>query len=71
MIDRLEERVRELEAFPRLGSRRPEIRQSARALSAPPYLILYETVPDTDEGPLRSVEIVRVVDARRDLDALT
>jgi toxin ParE1/3/4 len=35
-----------------------------------PYLILYETVPDTDDGPLEAVVIVRVVDGRRDLPSL-
>ena len=35
-----------------------------------PYLILFETHPDTDEGPLDEVEIVRVVDGRRDLTKL-
>ncbi len=30
-----------------------------------PYLILYELTPDTDEGPVELVEIVRVVDGRR------
>jgi toxin ParE1/3/4 len=34
------------------------------------YLILYETRPDTDEGSLDAVEIVRVVDGRRDLPTL-
>jgi toxin ParE1/3/4 len=35
-----------------------------------PYLIFYETQPDTDEGPVETVGIVRVVDGRRDLTAL-
>ena len=52
---------------PRLGPRRPEIRPSTRLLVERPYLILYETHPDTDDGPLDGVEIVRVVDGRRDL----
>ncbi len=52
---------------PRLGVRRPEIQGPARILIEGAYLILYETHPDTDEGPVESVEIVRVVDGRRDL----
>jgi toxin ParE1/3/4 len=32
-----------------------------------PYVILYETNPDTDEGPVSSVEVVRILDGRRDL----
>jgi toxin ParE1/3/4 len=35
-----------------------------------PYLILYEAHPDTDEGLIDEVEIVRVVDGRRDLTSL-
>jgi hypothetical protein len=35
-----------------------------------PYPILYETVSDTDGGPLWAVVIVRVVDGRRDLPSL-
>ena len=38
-----------------------------RMLVESPYLLLYSTHPDTDEGPLSAVEIIRVVDARRDL----
>jgi toxin ParE1/3/4 len=54
-------------AHPRLGVRRPEIAPSARILIEGPYLILYETHPDADESPIESVEIVRIVDGRRDL----
>jgi toxin ParE1/3/4 len=39
-------------------------------LVVPPYVILFETYPDADEGPVREVEIVRVVDGRRDLARL-
>jgi toxin ParE1/3/4 len=35
-----------------------------------PYLILFETHPNTGEGPVEEVEIVRVVDGRRDLTSL-
>jgi toxin ParE1/3/4 len=55
---------------PRLGPRRPDIRRATRMLVVSPYLILFETHPDTDEGPVREVEIVRVVDGRRDLARL-
>jgi len=55
---------------PRLGERHPEIFRSARMLVEAPYVILYETIPDTDDGDIHTVEIVRVMDARRDLAAL-
>jgi toxin ParE1/3/4 len=62
-IDRLAE-------HPRLGPRRADIRPAARMLVERPYLILFETHPDTDEGPVDDVEIIRVVDGRRDLARL-
>jgi toxin ParE1/3/4 len=52
---------------PRLGPRRPHLRPGARVLLEGPYLILYETHLDTDEGPIGEIEIVRVVDGRCDL----
>jgi toxin ParE1/3/4 len=52
---------------PRLGLRRPDIESAARILLEGPYLILYETHPDTDDGPIEEVEVVRIVDGRRDL----
>lgn len=35
-----------------------------------PYIVLYETIPDTDEGLISQVTVVRVVDGRRDLSKL-
>lgn len=55
---------------PRPGERHPEIFRSARMLVEAPYVILYETSPDSDEGDIHTIEIVRVVDGRRDLFAL-
>ena len=63
----MESKAALLVRHPRLGVRRPEIQGPARILIEGAYLILYETHPDTDEGPVESVEIVRVVDGRRDL----
>jgi len=54
-------------AQPRLGVRRPEIAPATRMLVEGPYLILYETHPDSDSGPVDSVEIVRIVHGHRDL----
>lgn len=63
----MESKTSLLVGHPRLGVRRPEIQRSARILVEGAYLVLYQTHPDTDEGPIETVEIVRVVDGRRDL----
>lgn len=70
LLDRIEERVRQLADQPRLGPRRAEIRPTTRVLVEAPYLILYETIPDPDDRPVAEVEIVRVLDGRRDLATL-
>ncbi len=70
LYDRLERRAAGLARQPRMGRRRPDIRPSARVLVEPPSLILDETRPDTDEGIVDEVEIVDVVDGRRDLERL-
>jgi toxin ParE1/3/4 len=59
-----------LAKHPRLGPRRPDIRSAVRMLVEGPYVILFETRPDTDEGPIDEVDIVRVVDGRRELTKL-
>jgi toxin ParE1/3/4 len=59
-----------LRHYPRLGPRRPDIREAARLLIEGHYLVLYETHPDTDEGPVDWVEVVSIVDGRRDLSEL-
>jgi toxin ParE1/3/4 len=56
--------------YARLGRRRPDIRPATRMLVEGPYLVLFEMHPDTDEGPIDRVEIIRVVDGRRDLTNL-
>ncbi len=66
----IEAKAELLASQPRLGPRRPEIRPSARLLVEKPYLILYETHPNTDDGPVDAVEIVRVIDGRRDLTSV-
>ena len=63
----IEDHAARLIAHPRLGVRRPEIAPSARMLAEDPYLLLYETHPDTNEGPIHTVEIVRIVHGHRDL----
>jgi toxin ParE1/3/4 len=69
-FDRIEEKARLLKSQPRMGMRRADIRPSMRMLVEAPYLILYRTDPDTDEGAIGTVEIVRVIDGRRDLGAI-
>ena len=69
-FDSFEHKAALLTSQPRLGVRRPDIRQGARMLVEAPFVILYEAVPDIDEEPVTRVEIVRVVDGRRDLRAL-
>ncbi|AXK79679.1 type II toxin-antitoxin system RelE/ParE family toxin [Pseudolabrys taiwanensis] len=66
-FDRIEARAALLVSQPRMGVRRPDIRQAMRMLVEAPYLILYRTEPDTDDGPVEMIEIVRVVDGRREL----
>jgi toxin ParE1/3/4 len=70
MVRAIGARIDRLAEHPRLGPRRPNIRPTARVLVEGPYLIFFETHPDTDEGPVDQVEIVRVVDGRRDLTSL-
>lgn len=70
IYDALEMRASYLSQHPRLGPRRPDIQASTRVLVEGPYLILYETRPDTDEGTVDHVAIVRVIDGRRDLARL-
>jgi plasmid stabilization system protein ParE len=59
-----------LRDLPRLGPRRSDIAGGARLLIEGHFLVLYETHPDTDEGPVEAVEIVSIVDGRRDLNEL-
>jgi toxin ParE1/3/4 len=69
-FDLIEAKVDLLTSQPRLGVRRPDIRPNLRMLIASPYLVLYRTDPDTDDGPVANVEIVRIVDGRRDLGSI-
>ena len=67
MYTAFEDRVTLFETSPRMGARRPEIAAGASVLVEGMYLIFYETHPNSDEGPLDSVEIVRLVHGQRDL----
>jgi toxin ParE1/3/4 len=70
LLGKLQAGIGLLTHHPRLCQRRPEIRPSARILTEWPYLVLYEIHPDTEEGAVSSVEIVRILDGRRDLSDL-
>ena len=67
IYDRIERRAQQLADHPKIGPRRPDIRPAARMLVETPYLILYEAIPDTDDEPVMMVEVVNVVDGRRNL----
>ena len=66
----IETQVRHLADHPRLGPRRPDIRPSTRILVERTYVILCRTMPDSDEGPIKTIVIIRIVDGRRDLPSL-
>ena len=71
ILAKLQASVETLARNPRIFQRRPDIRPSARVLIEWPYLVLYEIHPDSDNGPVREVEIVRVADGRRNLKQLS
>ena len=66
----ISEKIDLLRDHPRLGPRRSDIAEGARLLIEGHFLVLYETHPNTDEGPVEAVEIVSIVDGRRDLTEL-
>jgi toxin ParE1/3/4 len=70
IVRALGSRIDQLVDHPRLGPRRGDIRPATRMLVEGAYLILFETVPDTDDGPIDRIEIIRVLDGRRDLARL-
>ncbi len=67
LFNTIEARANQLSAHPRLGPRRPDIKPSLRVLVEASYLILYETIPDTNHGQVDQIAIVRIMDGRRDL----
>lgn len=70
IFDIVQTKAELLVEYPRLGVRRPDIRPSTRLLIEGSYLILYETHPDSDKGDINEVEIVRIVDGRRNMKNL-
>ena len=66
----IEAKADRLRRHPRLGPRRPDIRAAARFSSRGLTSFSSRPALDTDEGPVDAVEILRVVDGRRDLTNL-
>jgi toxin ParE1/3/4 len=64
VLDRMDDVCDMLAHYPAAGPARDDIAPSLRYFPAPPYLVLYRIV--TEEH----VDIVRVVDGRRDLSSL-
>lgn len=56
--------------YPKLGKARPDIAFGMRVLVERHYLLLYRIDPDIESEMVATLEIVRVVDGRRDLNAL-
>jgi toxin ParE1/3/4 len=65
VVRELAHRIDMLRTFPELGQARPDIRPNSRGLVQRPYLVLYEVRPDSGD-----VEIMAIVDSRRDLSEL-
>ena len=63
-------RIETLAIFPRMGPQHSDVRPDLRALVQRPYLVLYAIHPDGDDLAVDVVEIVRIVDGRRDLRRL-
>lgn len=69
-FDRIEALASLLRDQPRMGVARPDIALGLHMLIERPYVVLYRIEPDQVHGPVEAVEIVRVVDGRRDLQGL-
>jgi toxin ParE1/3/4 len=63
-------RIETLAMFPRMGPQHSDVRPDLRALVQRPYLVLYAIHPDSNDIAVDLVEIVRIVDGRRDLRRL-
>lgn len=64
-LQRMDAAINRLTAFPGLGSTRHELPDGILAFSLKPYMLLYAQHPDE-----QLVQIVRVIDARRDFSSL-
>lgn len=70
VVRQLGAKISLLAQYPRLGRRRSDIVPGMRGLVEGRYLIIYETHPDTDDGPISEVEIVHILHGHRDMTSL-
>lgn len=69
-IDRVSALIELLGEHPRAGVRRDDLLPGYRSLSIRPYLLLYRIVPEPAEVEPVRIDIVTLVDGRRDLAPL-
>jgi plasmid stabilization system protein ParE len=62
IIERILETISTISYMPGMGIRRPFLNRGSLAFLVPPWLIIYRSLPDLD-----GIEVIRVVDSRRDL----
>lgn len=65
ILDRLDETIATLAYMPGMGRPRPYLHRDARIFPVSPWIIVYTPLPDLD-----GILVVRVVDGRRDLNAV-
>ena len=70
LVRRVDAKTAALASHPRIGPRRDDLGSGLRMLPDGPYVIFYRTIPDDGEADVERVEIVRVIDGRRDLEHL-
>jgi toxin ParE1/3/4 len=70
MLGDIDRRIARRAAHPRIGPRRRDISANVRMLVEDHILILRETLPNADVGENDFVDLIRVVDGRRDLQRL-
>lgn len=69
-FDRISNVISALADHPKIGSRRNDIAPGVRLIVEHPYLLIYRLEPDARVQPVQQVEIVRIIDGRRDLRTL-
>ncbi|MDE2596192.1 MAG: type II toxin-antitoxin system RelE/ParE family toxin [Sphingomonadales bacterium] len=64
-LERIEQGIRQLADYPEAGPARDDLIDGIRVILRRPYLVLYRV-----DHAQSVVDIIRVIDARRDLEAL-